>query len=121
MERSHLTQLSKELPMAAKGSEYVSWYDYSLWRDDISRHWGKSVVVHIRATAAPRGQPYADLYTVYATPLCGRIPDVGDPHVSAVWPNERWHSVPAMLVHLVVELDRLLAEREAERRSRQAF
>jgi len=104
-----------------KPDEIVSWRDFALWRDDLTRIWGRSVVITAHATAPKGGHGYTDQWTVWATNLCGRMPEPGDPCISAVWPNERWNSVPAMLIWCVIELDRLLAERETERRSQTAF
>jgi hypothetical protein len=107
--------------MREQRSDVVSWRDFALWRDDLCRVWGKSVVVTMAACAAGAGQSYADRYIVWATPLCGRMPNPDDPHVAQVWPNERFLSVPAMLIWCVIELDRTLKMLEEERRSQQTF
>jgi hypothetical protein len=98
----------------------MTWRDFALWRDDLVRVWGRSVVVTMAATSSGKAA-YADKWTVWSTPLCGRMPDPTDPHISAEWPSSRFDSVPALLTWCVIELDRLLAEREAERRSQTAF
>jgi hypothetical protein len=99
---------------------YVSWSDFFLWRDEVSRAWGRSVLVIMHATFAGKGL-YADQWSVYATKLGCRMPADDDPVIRCVWPNSRWQSVPAMLIWAVIELDRLMLEREAESRAQAAF
>jgi hypothetical protein len=106
---------------SGKSAELVSWRDFALWRDDICRVWGKSVVVTMAATSPEPGRGHTDKWTVWVTPLCGRMPSTDDPHISQAWPSSRFTSVPAMLIWCVIELDRLMAEREAERRTQTAF
>jgi hypothetical protein len=101
--------------------DLVSWRDFALWRDDMCRVWGKTVVVTMSACAPSQKEGHRDRWTVWATPLCGRMPDNDDPHVSLTWPSDRFTSVPALLTWCVIELDRLMAQREAERRSALPF
>lgn len=105
----------------SRADNYVSWSEWNLWRDDITRVWGKSILVTMHAVAPSKNQRYADEWRVWATSLCGRMPQEGDLSVRRLWPSDRFTSVPAMLVNMVIELDRMLAEREAERRTQTAF
>lgn len=107
--------------MGATGNELVSWRDFALWRDDLCRVWGKTVVVTMSACAPGAKEGHRDRWCVWATELCGRMPKPEDPHIGGYWPSERFTSVPALLTWCVIELDRLLLEREAERRSQQTF
>lgn len=107
--------------MNRKYEEGVRWYDVFSWREAFTRSWHKSVVITMHAAAAGQGQAYRDCWVVYATPLCGRMPSQDDPHITAYWPNERWASVPALLMWCVIELDRLMGELEAEQRAKTMF
>lgn len=107
--------------MGRRYEEGVRWYDVFSWREAFVRQWHRSVVITMAPGSPGPNQPYKDVWTAWATPLCGRMPSPDDPHVWAVWPNDRWSSVPAMLLWCVIELDRLMGEREAESRAKTMF
>jgi hypothetical protein len=107
--------------MAANGDALVSWRTFALWRDDLCRCWGKSVVVTMAACAPHPKEGHRDRWTVWAVPLATKMPEPTDPHIGATWPSERFTSVPALLTWCIIELDRLLLEKEAERRTQAAF
>jgi hypothetical protein len=107
--------------MLKDAREGVRWSDFALWRDDLCRVWGKSVVVTMTSCAPGRAQFYRDCWTVWLTPLCGRLPDQNDPKEVGYWPSEQYASVPALLISLIIRLDRQLVELEAERRTQTEF
>ena len=107
--------------MGQRYEEGVRWYDVFAWREAFVTTWHHSVVITMVPGAPAKGQPYKDVWTVWATPLCGRMPNPDDPHISACWPNSRWASVPALLMWCIIELDRLMGERQAERRGQAMF